>query len=107
MYGHKGLELSKKPLTMMKFVLVCAVINLLLNLLFIPLLGIVGAGISTVIAYISYSIMVKINSKQHINWIINYKFILKYSFLIMICSYLISPMVNYILNHLIKIINGF
>jgi O-antigen/teichoic acid export membrane protein len=46
-----GLYLQKKTRTIMTGVVICAVLNMLLNLALVPLLGIVGAALATLLSY--------------------------------------------------------
>ncbi|MED3936473.1 lipopolysaccharide biosynthesis protein [Priestia megaterium] len=98
MYGHKGIELIGKPLKMMKYVIYSAVINLGLNFILVPYLGINGSGIATLVAYSSYAILIKLDSKKNIKWIINYKLILSLLIIYSLALWAISPLVNRILN---------
>ena len=105
MYGHKGIELMNKPLKMMKYVLYSAFINLALNFILVPLMGITGSGIATLVAYISYAIFIKINSKEDIRWIINYKYIVILIIIYSLILLLLNPFINQILDYLIKFEN--
>ncbi|MDD9782687.1 polysaccharide biosynthesis C-terminal domain-containing protein [Priestia megaterium] len=105
MYGHKGIELLGRPLQMMKYVLYSALINTVLNIVLIPIMGIKGAGIATLIAYISYAFMIKVNSRHNIRWIINYKYIGSLAVIYSVLCFLLSPLINLVLDYIIKVMN--
>jgi O-antigen/teichoic acid export membrane protein len=105
MYGHKGLELVGNTVKMMKYVLYSAVINMFLNIILIPNIGLNGAAVATLIAYISYAIMIKVDSKNNIKWIINYKYICLKIILYVFILILLKPIIDYLLNFFIKLIN--
>ena len=58
MYGHKGLELQEKTRVMLSLVTVSAVINIILNLLFVPKYGYYAAAVTTFVSYLTYPILV-------------------------------------------------
>ncbi len=73
MYGHKGLELLEKTLVMLMLVGVCAVTNIILNLIFVPKYGYFAAAVTTFISYLVYPILVHRISRAHIPWRIPWK----------------------------------
>lgn len=68
MFGHKGMEYRKKTNTMFVFVLLCAVINIIFNIILIPHYGYMGATIATLIGFISYPIFIYFGTKGDIKW---------------------------------------
>lgn len=73
MIGHKGYEVKGNTKKMFIFVLVACLLNVVLNFIFVPTFSILGAGIASLIAYVSYPILIKINSKENIFWFIPWK----------------------------------
>ncbi|EPD52346.1 hypothetical protein HMPREF1210_01699 [Paenisporosarcina sp. HGH0030] len=73
MIGHKGFEVNRDTKPMFFYVLVACILNIVLNFIFIPMLGILGAGIASLIAYVSYLVLIKINSKKNIYWVLPWK----------------------------------
>jgi O-antigen/teichoic acid export membrane protein len=70
MFGHKGLEFREKTRTMFIYVMICTAAKIILNFLFIPRYGYMGAAISTLICFYLYPLMVYFGTKSDIRWII-------------------------------------
>lgn len=70
MYGHKGHEIKGKTKLMFLFVVISGVVNIMVNLILIPEYGYVGAALATLIAYLTYPILIFISSKNTIPWVI-------------------------------------
>jgi len=66
--AHKPLEFEKKTLAMMAYAMGCAILNLALNFIAVPILGYKGAAYSTFISYLGYVIVVGIKGKNILNW---------------------------------------
>lgn len=73
LYAHKTLEIRKKTIVMFYSIIVCAITNILLNLIFIPLYGYIGAAITTLISYLIYLIIIYFATKQDIRLIFPWK----------------------------------
>jgi len=73
MYGHKGLELLEKTRLMFALVAVSAVVNLVLNIVFVPRYGFIAAAISTFVCYLLYPVMVYVVTRRGIRWEIPWK----------------------------------
>lgn len=78
-FGHKVLEIENRTATMLLYVVISAVINIVLNLIFIPWLGFLGAAITTTIGYLTYPIMVYYGSRKVLKWRIPWRSIWKAS----------------------------
>lgn len=76
-YTNKAFELSKQTKSMFILLFISAVINVLLNILLIPKIGINAAGYSTVIAYLLYLIFSLIIGDKYLSIKINFKYLLK------------------------------
>ncbi|MEK3658381.1 polysaccharide biosynthesis C-terminal domain-containing protein [Paenibacillus sp. FSL F4-0236] len=72
-YGHKVYEVSDKTFKMMIYSIITAVVNIFLNLIFVPIFGIVGAAWATLISYLLYSGLVYYGSQKFLPWIIPWK----------------------------------
>lgn len=105
MYGHKGLEIMNQPMKMMRFVLYAALLNVVLNFILIPFMGIKGSAVATLIAYLSYAFMIKINSKNNIKWIINIRHIIICILIFTIPMFLFKPVLDIPIDWLISIID--
>jgi O-antigen/teichoic acid export membrane protein len=66
--GHKGHEIKEKTKEMFIYVIVAAIINIILNFLFVPSLGYLGAALATMISYMLYPIFILFSSKKYIKW---------------------------------------
>lgn len=77
MYGHKGLEIQQRTLTMLHYVIICAIVNIVLNFYFIPQYGYMGAAMTTLLSFLLYPIMVFFGSKKSIPWHIPWKTVSK------------------------------
>lgn len=58
MYGHKPLELLERTRTMLLMAVVCAVVNIVLNLLFVPRWGYYASAVATFASYALYPVFV-------------------------------------------------
>lgn len=72
--GHKVLEFERKSKLMMYFCILCALINIILNIILIPIFGLYGSAIATIISYLIYCILVYLSAlKSVIRWRISTK----------------------------------
>jgi len=67
-YGHKGFELKEKTKTMLFYVGICITLNVVLNLILIPLAGYKGAAVTTLISLSLYPILVYFGSRHIFPW---------------------------------------
>jgi O-antigen/teichoic acid export membrane protein len=70
MYGHKGLELAERTRLMFGLVTVCALLNVVLNLIFVPRLGYMAAAWTTLVSNAAYPVLVHAVSRRTIPWLI-------------------------------------
>jgi O-antigen/teichoic acid export membrane protein len=108
MYGHKGLEIHQRTQTMLHYVIICTVVNIGLNLYFIPQYGYMGAATTTLLSFLLYPIMVFFGTKKSIPWRIPWKSALKL-FLVSIIYVLSIHILKSLLNFnipLLKLITG-
>lgn len=75
-YTNKAFELTKNIKRMIYTLIISAMINIILNLLLIPIFDVNGASIATIVSYIIYVILNKIFSKKVFNIKFYYKNIL-------------------------------
>ncbi len=68
MYGHKGLELGERTRMMLALVAVCAVLNVALNLIFVPRLGYIAAAWTTLASNSLYPVLVYLSARRGIPW---------------------------------------
>lgn len=66
--GNKGVELAEKPHLMVLSVLCAAVVNLVLNLLFIPQFGYIAAAYTTLVGYLVYLVLIWFQSRRFVMW---------------------------------------
>lgn len=71
-YTHKPLEFAGRTIVMMWACIFCAVVNIILNIIFIPKFGYVIAAYTTVISYILYNIIVTLIGRKILRWNIVY-----------------------------------
>lgn len=77
MYLHKGLEVTGRTMLMTKIALAVAVLSLLLNVIVIPLFGVLGACLVAVFSQLMYCFLIYFFSKRIIKIKIKILFILK------------------------------
>lgn len=68
LYGHKGLEIEERTRTMLLYVIICALLNIILNVFFIPWLGYLGAAITSLIGLMLYPVLVYIGTRETFRW---------------------------------------
>jgi O-antigen/teichoic acid export membrane protein len=68
MFGHKGLELLERTHIMFKLVAVAVAVNIVLNMIFVPKYGYMGAAITTLVSYLTYPMLVHRATKAHLPW---------------------------------------
>lgn len=83
------LALKKKTKIIGSLWIVAALINLILNIIFVPLFGIVAAAIMTLIAYAFVFVVSWIYSSKYLSFEIDMKFILKSLFASILMSFII------------------
>lgn len=66
--GHKGLELKEKTAVMCALVLVTAVANVALNLVFVPRYGYFAAAVTTLVSFLLYPLLVYATVRSHVRW---------------------------------------
>ncbi|MFZ5517143.1 MAG: polysaccharide biosynthesis C-terminal domain-containing protein [Candidatus Zhuqueibacterota bacterium] len=67
-YVLKGFELHRKSGSIAKLALIAGVINISLNLIFIPKYGYYGAGLSMLLTYLGYFILAIYFTKDELRW---------------------------------------
>jgi O-antigen/teichoic acid export membrane protein len=73
MYGHKGIKLLEKTGLLFAMVLVCAAVNVGLNLVLVPPYGYFGAAMATFFSYALYPMMVFGVTKRYLPWLIPWR----------------------------------
>ncbi len=68
LYVHKPLECAEKSRALMFLSLSCAVLNTLLNIIFIPRYGYLVAAVSTTVTYFTYCVTSYIVGKRTLRW---------------------------------------
>jgi O-antigen/teichoic acid export membrane protein len=68
LYGQLCCQVDKRTSHMFYFVVIAAMINIVLNLFFIPRFGFNGAAISTGVGFIVYSLLLYLSSFKHTKW---------------------------------------
>jgi O-antigen/teichoic acid export membrane protein len=77
MFGHKGLELREKTNIMFIYVLICTIVKVILNVIFVPRYGYLAAAITTTICFLLYPTLVYFGTKSDIRWLIPWDSVLK------------------------------
>jgi len=70
------------------------IINLILNILFVPYMGIIGAALTTLIAYVAVAIIIYLESRKYLRFKIDFVFIAKSilaSVIMAVIVFLINP----------------
>ncbi|MFC4322608.1 oligosaccharide flippase family protein [Litchfieldia salsa] len=93
MIGHKGLEIKKQTRKMMNFVIIACVLNVVLNYVFIIMFGYKGATWASFLAFLSYALLVYIDSRKNIKWCFDWKVVTIVSVVGMF-NYFIITMIN-------------
>jgi O-antigen/teichoic acid export membrane protein len=108
MYGHKGFEIVKKTGIIMKLLIVSTLLNIFLNLIFIPLYGYIAAALTTLISFLLYCILIYYNSTKFIKWSIPWRSLFKITISAMISSVsLVVIKTNFYFNPFLYFIGGF
>lgn len=76
-----GLYIHKKTMVIMWSTLVCATLNLLMNWLFIPKFGLLGAAFATLLSYVMLFFIIYIKASQYLYVRVKIMSIFKYSLL--------------------------
>ncbi|HEX7320349.1 MAG TPA: polysaccharide biosynthesis C-terminal domain-containing protein [bacterium] len=73
MFGHKGLEFREKTRIMFYYVIICTVVKIVLNLIFIPWFGYIAAAVTTLVCFTLYPVLVFFGTKRDIPWLIPWR----------------------------------
>lgn len=104
--GHKGMELFESTGTMVRWIFIAAVVNFILNLIFVPFFGYDGAAWVTLVSYFLYTFFIWLSSKKYIRWILPVKSLIPY-LLIGLIAVLLSSLFNFISSaYLLLLIKG-
>lgn len=91
MYAHKPLEFAERTKLMFILSLSVAVLNLILNIIFVPKYGYLAAAYTTLVSFITYAIITSIIGQHFLYWKINFRSI-SITILVMVVS--ISGLLN-------------
>lgn len=69
LYSNKGLELYKKTNILLSLIAVIGLLNIGMNILFVPRYGYYGAGIATCLSYIIYFILSLVITRKYLIWV--------------------------------------
>lgn len=73
MYAHKPLEFSERTGFMSILSLAAAGLNLILNIIFVPIYGYVAAAYTTLVSYLVYAVITSIAGQRILRWQIKVK----------------------------------
>jgi len=73
MYAHKPLEFSERTGFMFILSLAAAGLNLILNIIFVPIYGYVAAAYTTLVSYLVYAVITSIAGQRILRWQIKAK----------------------------------
>lgn len=103
-----GLYLIKKTKLLSIIIFSSAVINIILNILFIPILGLLGAAVTTLVAFTIETILLVLVSFQTVNFKLDVHALLKYTVIsIVMVTVMLSINGSSSLQTFLKIIVGF
>lgn len=68
MYAHKPLEFAERTTLMFILSLMVAVLNLVLNIIFVPMYGYTAAAYTTLIGFVTYAIITGIAGRRFLRW---------------------------------------
>lgn len=94
MYAHKPLEFVSKTKTMALMVFISVVINLLLNIIFVPIFGYIAAAYSSLAGCVLYFALVCYAGRRIVAWKFNRKLISINLLMIFIYTILIQLLAN-------------
>jgi O-antigen/teichoic acid export membrane protein len=92
-FGVTILIFKRRKIFVIAFV-IASITNLILNIILIPYIGVIGAAITTLIAYILLASIIAYRSRSYIKFNLNFGFIIKciFSSIIMtLCIWIIDP----------------
>ena len=84
---HLGILAMEKTKSLMYIVILSGASNILFNILLIPRLGILGAGVATLFSYLFYLAMIVISSKRIFQWPFPFASLFRISFVALISTY--------------------
>ncbi len=109
-YTHISLQFAEKTKLMLFLASFVALLNLLLNIIFVPKFGYIAAAYTTLFSYFIYTIITGIKGQSVIKWLIEWKKLIINFILISIFTYFIQlfrinvlKQVNYVLNIIITL----
>jgi O-antigen/teichoic acid export membrane protein len=83
------LAMVKKTKIIGALLMIAAIVNIILNLIFVPLIGILGAAISTLVSFLILSLLMYYLAVSNIKFELGFRFILKSLFASFVMSFLI------------------
>ena len=72
-YVAKGFELKKKTYITAIFMFSAGLINIILSIILIPIIGLIGAGLSSMVSYFSLFLLFKWKVKSYLKWSVSKK----------------------------------
>jgi len=87
---YSGLMIYKKTNLIVKFLSMAVILNFILNIILIPSMGIIGAALATLIAYLFYTLSVSLKSFNFLSFKIDYISIGKYTIISAIMFFVIK-----------------
>jgi O-antigen/teichoic acid export membrane protein len=83
------LAMVKKTKIIGALLMIAAIVNIILNIIFVPLIGILGAAISTLVSFLILSLLMYYLAVSNIKFELGFRFILKSIFASFVMSFLI------------------
>ncbi len=90
MYAHKPFEFMEKTKELFLVAMVSALLNIVLNVIFVPVYGYVGAAYTTLISYAFYTVLVGVLGRRILNWKLGWKKLIPYIGFIIVTTYIIG-----------------
>ena len=84
LYGQLCCQIDKRTNHMFYSVMIAAAANFVLNLLFIPRFGFIGASVSTAFGFIIYTALIYLSSFKHTRWILPWYTLIKAALLTLV-----------------------
>ncbi len=90
MYAHKPFEFMEKTKELFLVAMVTALLNIVLNVIVVPVYGYVGAAYTTFISYAFYTVLVGVLGRRILNWKLGWKKMIPYMGFIVVTTYIIE-----------------
>lgn len=102
-YFNKGFELKKDTFEITKNSTVAAILNLILNFIFIPFFGFIAAAYTSLASFAAYALICYIRREKSVNFYVNRVFLLKLSVVNLLMSALLTIIILFMNSGLLRL----